>query len=225
MDRPYIICHMMASLDGRIDCDMTAQIGSEGYYQALIALNVDTTIEGRVTALMHYAEKQVFIPKDSTPVGKEEFFRSSLEGNSWEAVADSQGTLLWPEDDIPHRLCIVSCRASREYLDYLRDRGISYIATGKDRVDLKRASEILFSEFGAGRIGVVGGGHLNGGFLKAGLLDEVSMVYGAAIDGREGFPAAFDGIEAGHVHPYMLRLLDVRRMPDDSVWLRYSTRA
>lgn len=25
--RPYIICHMMASLDGRIDCDMTEQIG------------------------------------------------------------------------------------------------------------------------------------------------------------------------------------------------------
>lgn len=24
--RPYIICHMMASLDGRIDCEMTEQI-------------------------------------------------------------------------------------------------------------------------------------------------------------------------------------------------------
>ena len=25
--KPYIICHMMASIDGRIDCDMTERIG------------------------------------------------------------------------------------------------------------------------------------------------------------------------------------------------------
>ena len=50
-----VICHMMASLDGRIDCDMTSHLGSKGYYEALEALKIDTTVEGKVTALHHYA--------------------------------------------------------------------------------------------------------------------------------------------------------------------------
>ncbi|MCJ8182707.1 hypothetical protein [Lactiplantibacillus pentosus] len=32
MNKPYIICHMMTSVDGRIDCNMTAQLrGVEDY--------------------------------------------------------------------------------------------------------------------------------------------------------------------------------------------------
>ena len=34
--RPYIITHMMESVDGRIDCDMTEQIDpTDSYYDAL----------------------------------------------------------------------------------------------------------------------------------------------------------------------------------------------
>ena len=40
MNKPFVVCHMMASLDGRIDCDMTEQIGSNGYYDSLSELNV-----------------------------------------------------------------------------------------------------------------------------------------------------------------------------------------
>ena len=40
---------------------------------------------------------------------------------------------------------------------------------------------------------VVGGGHINMGFLAAGLLDEVSLLVGAGIDGRGGMAAVFDG--------------------------------
>ena len=46
--KPYIICHMMASVDGRIDCAMTEQIdSSDAYYEALDQLQCPTTIEGR----------------------------------------------------------------------------------------------------------------------------------------------------------------------------------
>lgn len=111
--------------------------------------------------------------------------------------------------------------APKEYLDYLRGRGTLYIATGKGGIDLARAVEILADVFGSKRIGVVGGGHVNGGFLRAGLLDEVSVVIGAAIDGREGFASVFDGIEASHTTPYKLHLMAVEQMADESVWLRY----
>lgn len=40
MDKPYIICHMMMSVDGRIACSMTAQLDGQGeYYSTLNALN------------------------------------------------------------------------------------------------------------------------------------------------------------------------------------------
>lgn len=219
--KPYIVCHMMASVDGRIDCDMTAQIGADGYYAALSELKVDTTIEGRVTGLMHYAEKTPFRAKNPAPIGKTAFFKAR-ESKEHAVIADTRGTLMWPESDTPDRVCLISESAPLEYAEYLESRGISYIAAGKDRIDLEKAVEILAREFGSRRIGVVGGGHINGAFLKAGLLDEVSMVYGAAIDGREGFAAAFDGIEKDHARPFMLRLESVKRMSDDSVWIRYS---
>ena len=45
MNRPYIICHMMTSVDGRIDCAMTEHLpGVQEYYDTLDALNAPTRI-------------------------------------------------------------------------------------------------------------------------------------------------------------------------------------
>ena len=74
MKKPYIVCHMMTSLDGRIDCAMTEQLpGVQEYYQTLEALNVPTTVTGRVTAELEMALPGDFQAKDSTPLGKEAF--------------------------------------------------------------------------------------------------------------------------------------------------------
>jgi hypothetical protein len=62
--KPYIICHMMASVDGRIDCAMTSKInGVNEYYQTLEALNAQTTVSGRITATLEMAEQGFFISK------------------------------------------------------------------------------------------------------------------------------------------------------------------
>lgn len=58
--KPYIICHMMASIDGRIDCDMTERIGGNEYYEALEQLACDSALSGRVTMQMHYALPEPF---------------------------------------------------------------------------------------------------------------------------------------------------------------------
>lgn len=59
---------------------------------------------------------------------------------------------------------------------------------------MKRTCEILAAEFGVKRAAAVGGGHINAGFLAAGLLDEVSILIGAGIDGRGGMQSVFDGL-------------------------------
>ena len=53
--------------------------------------------------------------------------------------------------------------------------------------------ELLRSEFGVERLAGGGGGHINDSMLDLGLIDEISMMYGYGIDGREGMAAAFDG--------------------------------
>ena len=111
-------------------------------------------------------------------------------------VTDTRGTLLWdkPAEGERPLLILTSCQASREYLDYLEGLNISWIACGEDKLDLVRACEILKEEFGVQRAAVVGGGHINAAFLADGLLDEVSILVGAGIDGRGGMAAVFDGL-------------------------------
>ena len=56
MNRPYIVCHMMASVDGRIDCAMTEHLpGVQEYYDTLDSLNAPTRVSGRVTAELELA--------------------------------------------------------------------------------------------------------------------------------------------------------------------------
>lgn len=222
MKKPYIICHMMTSVDGRIDCAMTAQLsGVEDYYRTLDALDLPSTLSGRVTAELEMAEPGVFQPKNPAPYGKEGFHKAA-DAAGYEIVVDTHGKLLWPDAagmEKPY-LIITGEQVSAEYLAYLEERGISWIACGKEQIDLARACEILAGQFGVQRLGIVGGPRINTAFLQAGLLDEVSLLIGAGVDGRGGMPAVFDGLSMDQeVIP--LKLMDAKKFSSDAVWIRY----
>ncbi len=222
MTKPYIICHMMASVDGRIDCAMTEKIESgDEYYEALDELNAPTTVSGRVTAVMHYALPGVFQAEDATPVACEAVHKA-VEAEAYSVVLDNKGTLLWEDALLDEKplLCIVSEQASAAYLAYLREKNISYIAAGGQQTDLRRAAEILAADFGVKRMAIVGGGKVNGGFLAAGLIDEMSLMIAPGIDGRTGQPSVFDGLPAD-AEPLRLKLTDVKAYDCGTVWMRY----
>ncbi len=211
----------MQSLDGRVDCDMVDKISGDEYYTALDALNCPSHVEGKNSYQIHYCGFDEFRPTAEGGVGKETFnVASKAEGYS--ISVDSRGTLLWEGTDNKDRLCIVSEQASPEYLAYLCNKGISYIAVGKEHIDLPRAMEILHDEFGVERLTVVGGGKINGGFLEAGLLDEISVMIAPGIDGRTGQPALFDGIadKDGFI-PKSLHFKEVSTFPNGVIWARY----
>ena len=223
MKKPYIICHMMTSIDGRIDCAMTSQMdGVEDYYSTLNALNVPTTVSGRVTAELEMAEPGVFEAKDRTPYGRKGFSRQA-EAAGYEVVVDTHGKLLWPDAagmEKPY-LILTSEQVPQEYLRYLDGQHISWIACGAEKIDLARACEILAAEFGVERMGIVGGPAINTAFLNAGLLEEVSILMGPGIDGRKEMPSVFDG--RGMDYPLThLRLTGVQQFASGAVWLRYA---
>lgn len=222
MNRPYIICHMMTSVDGRIDCEMVGKLeGVQEYYSTLHELKIPTTLSGRVTAMLELALPGKFEPKDTTPLGCEAYSKVR-DAEGYEVITDTNGTLLW-KDDIdetkPH-LIITSEKVSKDYIDYLNKQHISWIACGKDKIDLVRAMEILASQFGVQRMGVVGGPIINTAFLKVGLLDEISILIGLGIDGRKNMPPVFDGLPMDQ-SVFPLKLKHVQAYDNGAVWLRY----
>lgn len=224
MKKPYMICHMMMSVDGRIDCSMTVKIaGSNEYYETLNALDVPTNLSGRVTTQLELAEPGVFTAKNPTEAAGKEGFSKKQNANGYQVVVDTKGTLLWHDDrnsDSP-LIVIMSTEVTKEYLAYLDSLHVSWIVCGEKHIDLHKAAEILYTEFGVKRMAIVGGGTINAAFLNAGLLDEVSILLGPGIDGRKGMTSTFDGLPL-NTEPINLKLTSVQPYANGAVWLRYA---
>lgn len=221
--RPYIICHMVASIDGRIDCSMVEKISGDEYYAALEQLDCPSLLEGRVTMEHYNAVKEVFVPIDNEAVGQQSVFVAE-ESDAYMVSVDTLGHLQWKTnriDDVP-LICIVSERTSKEYLEMLQKQRISWIAVGKEHIDLNTAMKILYEQFHVKRLALLGGGHINGGFLQAGLIDEVSLLIAPGIDGRKNGTSVFDGIGKVENLPIHLHLTGLERLGNDVIWLRYS---
>lgn len=221
--RPAIVCHMVASIDGRIDCAMVDKISGDEYYSTLEQLDCQAYLNGRVTMEHYNAEKEPFVAKDATSINQIAFYVSHLS-EKYAVSVDTHGKLAFASNEIDSLplICIVSEQASKEYLDYLQKKEISWIACGKTEIDLALAVKILGSEFGVKRLAVLGGGIINGGFLKAGLIDEVSLLLAPGIDGRSGRVALFDGIENTPRDPFQLKLNNLEQLDGGTVWLRYN---
>lgn len=211
----------MSLLDGRIDCDVTEKIETgDEYYDALNQLDCSSTLMGRVTMQMHYTLPEAFVTEDRSPIGVE-CLNIAIHTKGYIIAIDTMGKLKWPHnqfDGMP-LLVITSEDCPKEYLDTLSRQYISWIATGKGSIDLKRAMEILRAEFGIERLSVTGGGNINAAFLKESLLDEVSMMWCPGIDGRGGMTAAFDGLPKDFP-PIKLKLMSVEKL-GESIWARY----
>jgi riboflavin biosynthesis pyrimidine reductase len=112
---------------------------------------------------------------------------------------------------------------SDAHLAALRRDGVSYIFAGARDLDLGLALEILNRELGVKRLLVEGGG-ANGAFLRAGLIDEISLVICPAVDGTKGAPSVFDSSDedAGTPAPVRSMTLESSQVAEGgAVWLRY----
>jgi 2,5-diamino-6-(ribosylamino)-4(3H)-pyrimidinone 5'-phosphate reductase len=92
---------------------------------------------------------------------------------------------------------------------------------GKHSVDLPRVLGKLRARFGIRKLLLEGGGKINGSFLAAGVIDELSILVAPVADGRVGTPSLFDAPEND---AQRLELLSVERRRGGLVWLRYKLR-
>ena len=214
---------MMTSIDGRIDCAMTAQLkGVDEYYKTLDSLNTPARLSGRITA-----ELEMALPGKYESKNEEKYYKEGIskkkDSEAFDIVVDTKGILLWDDDSKyeKHHLIITSENVHKEYLDYLDSKKISWIACGKEKINLKKAVEILYKEFNIKRLAVVGGPLINSSFLDEDLLDEISILIGPGIDGRKGMPGVFDGFNMKHPIT-QLKFKEVKTFEDGAVWIRYT---
>ena len=214
---------MLSSVDGRIDgAALRGVIDGKEYETTGTTLGGDAWICGRTTMQQHFAEKEPFIPSSDRLAGPQPVHVARLAG-SYAISVDTLGRLRWKDGDLAgdHLICVVSERAPGEYLAMLREKGISYIVAGTGAMDLVRAVDLLGEHFGIRILLLEGGGQINGAFLDAGLVDELSLLIGPGVDGRSGVPAVFEGMKTAKTSAVALRLKSMEQRPGGTVWLRY----
>ncbi|MDB6034678.1 MAG: bifunctional deaminase-reductase domain protein [Verrucomicrobiales bacterium] len=215
---------MVSSVDGKIDGESLRDVMPEGEYEAIgEKLNGDAWICGRTTMQQHFAEPKPFVSKSKKPAGPQPVF-VARKAKSYAVSVDTKGKLLWASGDLDddHLICVVSERAPKDYLEMLRDRKISYVVSGKESVNLRNAVNQLGKHFGIRTLLLEGGGHINGGFLEAGLVDEVSLLMVPGVDGRHDISAVFDGMNPSRKAAVPLKLKSVDKRKKNALWLRYS---
>lgn len=189
MNRPYIICHMVTSLDGKVtgaflytpECESATRL----YYQINRDYQADAFACGRVTMEGSftggwYPELSGLEP-DCTAL---DYLPDEL-GSFFAVAYDPRGVLGWKSntiiDDDPgyggaRIIEVLTHQADPRYLTYLRSMGIPYIFAGDDRLDIELSLTKLKNCFGIDRLLLEGGSILNGAFQRAGVIDELSLV-------------------------------------------------
>nr|WP_256369874.1 dihydrofolate reductase family protein [Microvirga sp. KLBC 81] len=93
---------------------------------------------------------------------------------------------------------------------------------------MHRAIETLAESFGVKTLLLEGGGTINGAFLKAGLIDEISVLMYPGIDGLAGVPSIFEYSGEVREKPaagQSLRHLTTETLEGGMVWLHYRVEA
>lgn len=230
MNRPRIICHMLVSLNGKISGPFIADERAAGacdHYERIDAFyKSQGWINGRVTV----DENFTFYKKpDFTgiePVSSLDDYIAPHEETSFFVAFDLRGSLGWEQRALKyesrpsvHIVEVVGRNADPRYLGYLRKVGISYLVVG-EQDPCTAAMEKLHELLNVERIMLEGGGVLNESFVKADLVDEISLVMSPIYDTSADTHSAFEGKD-GEVGVRGFRLKEVQALDGGDVWLRY----
>lgn len=231
MERPYIICHMVTSLDGKVTGKfLSTPLGekaAEVYYQINRDYQADAFACGRVTMEGSftggwYPDLSEYVPAYS-PM---DFLTEDL-GDFFAVAFDPHGRLGWQSstivDDDPgyggaRIIEVLTHRVDPRYLHYLQAMDIPYIFAGDTEIDIGEALFKLKAYFGIHKLLLEGGSILNGAFQREGVIDELSLVVAPITADGEDKPLFMDSV----MEPFSLEDVQYRQ---GSLWLNYRRNA
>jgi 2,5-diamino-6-(ribosylamino)-4(3H)-pyrimidinone 5'-phosphate reductase len=174
--KPYVICHMLASVDGRIvtsGWNLSPERRTE-YERTAATYGADAWMCGRVT-MAAFANSAA---PDESPVPstlpKKDFVAPHQKGTTYAIAVDPRGKLYWQTNAIDgdHIIAVFTEQVSPESLSFLQARHVSYLFAGASTLDLPTVLDKLATTFQIKTLLLEGGGKINGAMLRAGLIDE-----------------------------------------------------
>lgn len=232
MEKPYVVCHMLTSLDGKIDGDFfaspeTGPVRLE-YGELRNYFNCDATLYGTTTMLGGYAAGKVReLPETEMCLTKEDYIAPS-EVHNYIVSFDPEGILAFegPYSERKgrrkaHIIDVLTEKASAKYISYLRGLGVSYLFAGKEMFDCPLLLHKLKTLFGIERLMIAGGGVTNWSFAAEGLIDELSIMIVPVADGGTEAVSIFEKTEKNFHSPIPFELKEAKPFKGDGVWLRY----
>lgn len=220
MLRPKVVVIMMASVDGKIatapgrNVTEWAAMGIDGgANEAAHRLSDDLDCDGLVSgsdSVLVYGNHPVQL---SQPLYWPQKSRAYI-------VFDGKGRIEWAQST--GLMVITRCDVSEVYLDQLRAKQIDFIQVGRgDHVDLQLALDALYQR-GFRKLALMGGGTLNGAFLRSGFVDEISILIAPCVVGGTSTPSTFDCPDLMTSSDISrTKLLNIRQMEQGVAWLHY----
>lgn len=225
--RPYIICHMTTSLDGKVTGKfLSTPIGARAaqtYYQIHRDYKADGFACGRVTMEGSFTGGWYPDLSELEPSYSPMDYLVDDMGDFFAVAFDPHGRLGWqtarivdedPGYDGAQIIEVLTHQVSGRYLTYLQSMGIPYIFAGDTEIDMEEALFKLKAYFGINKLLLEGGSILNGAFQRAGVIDELSLVVAPIVADAEDKPLFTDAQMENHT------LEDVQYR-NGSLWLNY----
>ncbi len=229
MNRPYVICHMTTSIDGKVTGDFLsspeAAKGIDVYYQINRDYKADGYACGRVTMQGSFCGDDAPDLSTYAPEAFEDHISAQLSG--FYAVSfDPHGRLAWKQNRIDDRdedpgydkaqiIEVLTEQADPRYLGYLKSLDISYILAGKDRLDVGAALGKLKDIFKINTLLLEGGSILDGAFAEADVIDELSLAVCPVVADTEDKPLFMKSKMAAFT------LANVKQYEGGVLWLNY----
>ncbi|UCC11764.1 MAG: RibD family protein [candidate division WOR-3 bacterium] len=214
-----VILHNAVSADGRIDW-ISPDLGL--FYGLVSTWQEDATLVGCDTLLKAQDEipeetDEAFKPSDQQPGDTRPIL----------IVPDSRGRLktwhYWKEQQYWRDwIALCSHTTPQDYFSYLTQRHIHYLIAGDDHVDLVQALRMISAQYNVKTIRVDSGGTLNGVLLRAGLVDEVSILICPSLVGGSTPRSLYRADDLTAADDVIgLKLIRSEECKDGSIWLRY----
>jgi 2,5-diamino-6-(ribosylamino)-4(3H)-pyrimidinone 5'-phosphate reductase len=225
--KPYVICHMCTSIDGKILGDRWGKLpgnknGANLFETTAASFGIGAWIVG-TTTMDEFDGPKSKLPRALTRIPRFDYVAEP--GAKRLAIgADAKGVLRFQENEVggDHVVLLLTERVSNDYLAHLQSARVSYLFCGRKEVDLRTALQKLAREFKLRKLMLQGGGKFNGAMLHAGLVDEISHIIVPVVDGGMGISSIFD--IPGDAPPKAaatLRLISRKALPGGVTWCRY----
>lgn len=234
MEKPFVVCHMFTSVNGKIDGEFMGcpdgVLARTKYGDLRDDYHCEAMLYGTVTMAGGFSDGLAGNLLVSTARYPKGAWVAPSEVKRYVVAVDPKGTLGWDSPYMEkqgrpkaHVIEALTEQVSEDYLAYLRQQGVSYVVAGKKQLDCAQLLHELKMRFGIERLMIAGGGYVNGSFLQAGMIDEVSIVLAPVADGNTRSVSAFECHDFVTTQAAVgLALLEVQRINGDGLWLRYA---